>query len=496
MDVRGIAAVASAQPERVALICDDAHITYGRLDADINRMARALHGAGAGHSDHVAVRLHNRPELFVVWNAAARLGAVVVPISYRLTADEVGYIVRDSGAVVFIHDDDDGTVISAAGLNQLRAVLHVEDPALWVQPPTPPTLDFIGNSVAWMQYTSGTTGRPKGIRRGVPVPTEKAPAWPVADFWGFGSGDVHLLCGPAYHTAPGAYSQMHLVEGARVVIMRRFDATVCLDLIARHGVTNSHMVPANFIRILEVDWHGCDLSTVRKILHAAAPCPPAVKRQIMEVFPRDTVWEYYGASEGMATVISPGEWLEKPGSVGRAFPGVTVRIVGEDGNELPCGEIGTIYISPRLGHGFEYHNAPEKTMQAWRDSMFTVGDLGWMDEDGYLFIADRRVDLIISGGVNIYPAEIERQLAEHPDVVDSAVFGLPDARMGQRVHAVVEVRGDAARDAAALLTHLGRGLADYKLPRSIEFVDELPREPNGKVFKQRLRDARLDAGGT
>ena len=200
------------------------------------------------------------------------------------------------------------------------------------------------------------------------------------------------------------------------------------------------MVPANFIRILEADWKSYDRSSVRKVLHAAAPCPVPVKRRIIDVFPPDTVWEYYGASEGMASVISPAEWLAKPGSVGRPFPGLTVRIVDEDGAELPAGEVGSIYISAFGGQRFQYHNAPDKTESAWQGDYFTVGDMGWLDEDGYLFLADRRTDLIISGGVNVYPAEVEAALIEDDDVVDAAVIGLPDERMGQKVHAVVELR--------------------------------------------------------
>ena len=233
---------------------------------------------------------------------------------------------------------------------------------------------------------------------------------------------------------------------------------------------------------------------MKKILHAAAPCPPAVKRRIMEVFPPGTVWEYYGASEGMCTVISPEEWLRKPGSVGRAFPGLEITIRDDDGNALPPGEVGSVYASGMPGMPkFEYHNAPEKTADAWRGDEFTVRDLGSLDDDGYLFLADRRVDLILRGGVNIYPAEVEHALATLPDVVDSAVFGLPDEQLGQRVHAIVELRPGAAPDPDAILAQLDGQLAPYKFPATIEFIDELPREPNGKVLKRQLRDARLDA---
>jgi long-chain acyl-CoA synthetase len=307
--------------------------------------------------------------------------------------------------------------------------------------------------------------------------------------FGFGRDDVHLLTGPAYHTAPGAWAQMHLFEGATVVIMGRWDAEECLRLIAAHRVTSSHMVPSNFVRILELSEETrrrYDLSSIRKILHGAAPCPISVKRRVMGVFPTGAIWEYYGASEGMGTMISPGEWLQKPGSVGRAFPGLDIAILGEQGEELPPGEVGLVYLRPASGYEPRYRNAPEKTEAAYRGAVFTVGDLGHKDADGYLFLADRRSDLILRGGVNVYPAEVEAALAEHPDVVDSAVVGAPDERLGQRVRAIVELKAGATRDEDGLRAFLRERIADFKVPAEIVFVHELPREPSGKVRKRDL----------
>ena len=487
---RGLAAIAAADPDRVALVCGGTRTTFRQLDRAANAMAHALAAHGVGAGDRVAVMLGNGPEAFAAWYGAARRGALVVPVSTRLTAPEAAYLIDDSGAIVLVHDGAPAAAAAAAATGV--AGLLVEASVLVDGVADPPDDEYLGTPVTTMSYTSGTTGRPKGITRPAPRAGREAPPNSFAEFWGLRPHDVHLMCGPGYHMAPAAYSQMSLNEGGTVVIMTRWDATEALRLIEAERVTTAQMVPAHFIRILEADWRAFDRSSIRKILHAAAPCPVPVKRKIIEVFPAGAVWEYYGASEGMASVISPEEWLAKPGSVGRPFPGLSVRILDDEGAGLPAGEVGAIYISSFSGLRFGYHNDPDKTDQAWRDDYFTVGDLGWLDEEGYLFLADRRTDLIISGGVNIYPAEVETALAEDIDVVDAAVFGLPDERMGQRVHAVVELRPGARRDPEELLERLAVRLADYKRPRAIEFVDVLPREENGKVMKARLRAERME----
>jgi long-chain acyl-CoA synthetase len=487
---RGLAGIAAADPDRVALVCAETRISFARLDRAANAMAHLFAQAGVGPGDRVAVMLGNGPEAFAAWYGAARRGALVVPVSTRLTTPEASYIVADSGAGVLVHDGSPVPEATVAGTAVSGAL--VDRSVFDEGAGQPPDDEYLGSPVTTMSYTSGTTGRPKGITRAAPQPARDAPPNPYAAFWGLRPGDVHLMCGPGYHMAPAAYSQMSLNEGGTVVVMKKWDASEALRLIESERVTTAQMVPANFIRILEADWPAFDRSSVRKILHAAAPCPVPVKKKIIEVFPAGAIWEYYGASEGMASVISPEEWLTKPGSVGRPFPGLSVRILDEDGVELPPGQVGAIYISSFAGLRFGYHNDPDKTDQAWRDDYFTVGDLGWLDEDGYLFLADRRTDLILSGGVNIYPAEVETALAEDPAVVDAAVFGLPDERMGQLVHAVVELRPGAPRDSEALLARLASRLADYKRPRTVEFIDVLPREENGKVMKARLRAERME----
>jgi long-chain acyl-CoA synthetase len=271
--------------------------------------------------------------------------------------------------------------------------------------------------------------------------------------------------------------------------MDHFDAEESLRLIAEKRVTWSHMVPINFIRILALpdETHAeHDVSTIKRIMHAAAPCPVDVKRRVMEFFPPDTVWEYYGMTEGLATIISPAEWLAKPGSVGRTAPNLELSILDDDGNALPPGEVGVIYVSPMGGVKFSYAGAPEKTAEAWRGDRYTVGDMGYLDADGYLFLTDRRQDMIISGGANIYPAEVEATLFRHPAVGDCSVIGIPDDEWGEAVLAVVEPRAPVSAD--ELIAFCRDNLAHYKCPRVIKFVTELPRDPNGKVRKRELRD--------
>ncbi|MGH9090514.1 MAG: AMP-binding protein [Acidimicrobiales bacterium] len=481
---RGVAAVAAADPDRPAVLDGDRTVTFGELDGRANALATRLAEAGVAPGDAVGALLGNRAEWFVVSHAVARVGARTVPVSPRLTAGEARYIAADSGM----------RACCAAGPTPLDpgevATVRVDDPGLAAPVPHPPRRDFLHTMPVQMGYTSGTTGRPKAVERPAPRPLPEAVSSPVATFWGYGPEAVQLVCGPLHHTAPSAYAEYALWEGGRVVVQDRFDGERCLSLVERHGVTHTQMVPAHFVRILEADWRAFDRSSLRLVLHAAAACPVPVKWRVLEVFPRGTVWELYGATEALATVISPGEWVLKPGSVGRAFPGLEVRVLDDDGRPLPPGEVGTVYVSTLPGAGFTYRGDPEKTAAAHRDGFVTVGDLGHLDRDGYLFIADRRTDLIVTGGVNVYPAEVESALAADPDVVDSAVIGLPDERMGQRVHAIVELRAGAPADPDGLLARLADRLAPYKRPRTVELVDALPREPDGKVRKRELRRER------
>ncbi|HXQ22995.1 MAG TPA: AMP-binding protein [Candidatus Acidoferrales bacterium] len=498
----GLAHHARAFPEKPALVMGDARFTYGALNARVNRLARALRHAGIGRGDAVGAVLHNGCEWFELLNAAGKLGAQLVPIGYRLKAPEIAYMIADSGATLVVgagdlHDEID------------RACAHLrwsDDARLWVvgdgtpwrgrayetmlaaESDAEPENALIGGGLNVMMYTSGTTGRPKGIDRAVDPAEAHLTLTSIAALWELDADDVHLVAGPLYHTAPVSYGQIHLLIGGTVVLMPRFDAAEALRLIARHGVTNTFMVPTHFARILQLD-HATrrryDLTSVKLVLHAAAPCPVHIKRGIIDVFPPGTITEFYGASESGFTKITAEEWLRKPGSVGRPWPGYEVKVLDAEGNACAPGEVGLVYVkAPRMD--FRYRAADDKTRSAFRDGFFTAGDLGYLDGDGYLFIADRRTDLIITGGANVYPAEVEGVLMAHPQVADVAVIGVPDAEMGKSVLAVVELRTGERASADDIIAFARRDLAHYKCPRRVEFVHQLPREPQGKVKKHEL----------
>jgi acyl-CoA synthetase (AMP-forming)/AMP-acid ligase II len=501
-------AQARARPDSVALIVDDEATTYAEFGDRCRRVARVLQELGVGQGDRVAILVPNSKEWFEGVHGAGRIGAVAVPVNVHFKADEVSHVVRDSGAVAVIVDaclvdaleqvDDVPRLViggdgAERGIDYEAALADVPDASA----------DGDRDEVVadgWpttMLYTSGTTGKPKGVAIGEGDFRRTAIGIGMMGArWNIDADDCYLLVGPSYHAGPAVWAQIMLAVGGSVVVMRKWDTEECLRLVARHQVTVTHMVPANFIRILDLPAskrREADLSSLRLVLHAAAPCPLPVKYRIMEVFPPDTVWEYYGASEGGGTSIGPAEWLEHPGSVGQPFPGNEFIVLDEEGNALPRGETGVLWVRT-ASSSFEYHNDPEKTAATYRDGgWFSVGDMGYIDEEGYLFITDRKSDMVISGGVNIYPREIEDCLYEHPEVVDCAVFGVPDEQWGESLVAVVQRTVDSDLDDASVVEWVREHLADYKRPRIVEFVDELPRDPNGKVVKRKLRADYLSA---
>jgi long-chain acyl-CoA synthetase len=351
-----------------------------------------------------------------------------------------------------------------------------------------------------MFYTSGTTGRPKGVRSstfsaGAPLDVLEMVGSGLSQMLAIPNDGTTYLCGPVYHSAQWAFSFLPLLTGSRVLMRHRFDAAESLRLIDAHGVTNVHLVPTQFHRLLRLDedvrraFSGRSLQIV---WHGAAPCPPEVKRQMIDWW-GPVIAEYYGSTEGsIVTTVTAREWLERPGTVGKPSPLVELSVRDDAGRALPAGEAGQIYVKSLMGSDFEYHNAPDKTAAAHLEpGVFTFGDIGYLDDDGYLYLSDRKIDMIISGGVNIYPAEVEAVLVTHPAVEDAAVFGIPNDEFGEEVKAAVKLRdGHTGDDAlsAELIAHCRSHLAGYKAPKSIDYEAELPRHETGKLYKRLLRD--------
>ncbi|HET9142589.1 acyl-CoA synthetase [Actinophytocola sp.] len=501
----GLWNIARERPDLVAIIGPDGtELTYGELAAATNRYARGLRALGLKPGDSIVFLLPNGSEVPVLYFAATQIGLYVVAVNWHLVGPEVAYILRDSGAKAFVAHERFAEVAAAAavesGLDERGRFAVGRVPGFRPlaelgtgQPDTPPEERTTG---APMLYTSGTTGRPKGVRRALTGqdPDQVPPM--AAGFFGFFGlapfdGHVHLCGSPLYHTAVLNFVTISVQLGHPAVLMDRWDPERMLALIERYRVTHTHMVPTQFHRLLALPPEvrsRYDVSSLRAAIHGAAPCPVQTKRRMLDWW-GPVVIEYYAATEGGGTVITGPDWLAKPGSVGRPWPGSVVRILDEQGAQLPPGEPGLVYL--RMGTStFEYHHDPEKTRSARSGDLFTLGDIGYLDPDGYLFLLDRKADVIISGGVNIYPAEIESELACHPKVADVAVFGVPHDDWGEEIKAVVQPADGvpATPDLTAeLLTFAATRLAKFKLPRTIDYLPTLPRDPNGKLHKRTLR---------
>ena len=498
---------ARSNPQALAIVDPEGReTTRGELHAECNRLVHALRALGLARGDAFAVLSPNSREFLALYLAAAQGGFYMVPLNWHLAAPEVAYILQDSGAKAFFAAGRVGAVATAAadeaGLAPAARIAIGAIPgfrdwtALLADASSAEPAERRAGTV--MNYTSGTTGRPKGVRRALPDIDPDTASTMAALFLGiFGiqpeSGNVHLVGSPLYHTAVLQYSSMSLHLGHAVVIMEKWEPEAMLALIDRRRVTFSHMVPTQFVRLLKLPEETrarYDVSSTRHMIHAAAPCPPEVKRQMIEWW-GNSIQEYYAATEGGGTVVNAEEWLAHPGTVGRPWPGAGVRILDESGNDLPAGQQGTVYMKLNPQLQFEYKGDPDKTRGNRVGDWFTVGDIGYLDGEGYLFLCDRKIDMIISGGANIYPAEIENVLILHPAVADCAVFGVPDEDWGEAIKAVVQLRAGVEGDEAmneSIMAFLGERLARMKLPRSIDYLPELPRDPNGKLYKRKLRD--------
>jgi long-chain acyl-CoA synthetase len=476
-----------AEEDEIVFVAGDWRVSRADYRDRVARASTVLREMGVGAGDSIGIALRNTPQFFELLAAASALKAKAVPIAWRLKQDEVRYLVEDSRAKLVFHDAESAsqmTGLPAVSLDAYERALANAEPAAEAEG---------AGGFAMELYSSGTTGRPKAIERDMPTAAQRS-AMSSLNFLGRmgvdAPGEVHLMCGPLYHSQPIGFATSALAAGHRVVMMSGgFDAETCLATIEREKVSWITCVPTHFIRILalpEAVRTRYDLSSLKAVLHSAAPCPRDVKQAIIELLPPNTVWEIYGGTEGAMTMISPQEWLAKPGSVGQAFPpGAELKILAADGTPLSPGESGLIYARPMMT--FRYRGARELDEQTWRGDLYTLGDVGYLDEDGYLFITDRLKDMIISGGANVYPAEVEAVLFNHPAVGDTAVIGVPDPHWGEKVKALVELRGPANEE--EIIAFCRSHLAHYKCPTSIDFVDRLPRDPNGKVRKRELRES-------
>jgi long-chain acyl-CoA synthetase len=498
--------LAQANPDWVAVVGPDGstHRAAGLLHR-VNQMTHGLRRLGLRPGDGIASLLPNGIAPLEVYLAAQQAGWYFTPVNWHFTAHEIAYIAADCEAKAFFADERFAQAAAdaadAAGVPAGARFSYGSVPGFTSvadlragQPEGAPAGRTAGLA---MQYTSGTTGRPKGVRRprsGLTPDDAADLTTALLHFFGMPPGEagVHLVTSPNYHTAVMLFSLASLHMGHTLVYMDTWDAEETLAKVERYRVTSTHMVPAQFKRMLALPdetRRRYDLSSMRWLIHAAAPCPIPIKRAMLGWW-GPCVHEYYAATEGGGTIASPQDWLAHPGTVGRAWPMSEILVVDDEGHECPPGVPGTVYLKMGLT-GFVYKGDPDKTAATRRGDFFTVGDVGYLDDDGFLFLCDRKADMIISGGVNIYPAEIEAELVAHPKVADVAVFGVPDEDWGEQVKAVVQpADGEQPGPglAAELLASLDGRLARMKWPKTVDFIAEMPRDPAGKLQKRRLRD--------
>ena len=489
---------AATKPDKAAVIFKEKVTDFATLNRRANRAANMLVSLGCTLHDRVAVMSFNSMEGLEVAHGVRKAGLIVTPVNYRLRAPEVAYQLNDSGARVAVAGPSHVDVVDAARPEVTHQVGYVafgeRVPDGWVAyeemlaKASDEAPEDIGGEPGLgpsMMYTSGTTGHPKGAWRPNGVSLENV--LQMITIFGLSESDIHLVCGPGYHSAVAYFSALHQLLGATVVLEPKFDAGEALDLIERHHVTTTFMAPTLLGRLLdEQEARPRDTSSLRALILGAAPCPYPLKVRADRLLGQ-VLWEFYGATEtSINTVLRPEDQLRKPGSCGTAVPGQEIRLVDADGRDVPDGTPGEFMV--RNTGLAEYYKRPDATSNSLHDGFFSVGDVAYRDDEGFYYICDRQIDMIISGGVNIYPAEIEAVLYAHPAVADAAVIGVPDDQWGESVKAVVQLRPGATATAEELIAFCDERIAGYKKPRSVDFVDEMPREPAGKLLKRVLRE--------
>ncbi len=487
-----------ARVDKPALICGDRSLTFAELNARANRVANVLKSLGVNVGDRVAIIVHNSIEGIEVGAACTKIKAIQVPVNYRLREREVAYVLNDSEAKVVVAGPELVGVVERARAEvqgqPTCIAIGGQAPAGWlhyeeVVHASSETMPVVGEASlgSSMSYTSGTTGNPKGAYRPNGVSFEAVVG--VVQAFELRDADVHLLAGPLYHSAPNAFVSLQIFLGATTVILPKFDAVEALRLIERHRVSTTFMAPTLLQRLCDVPDEiakAFDTSSLKTLILGAAPCPHILKVRAIERF-GPVLWEFYGATEtGFVTILRPEDQLRKTGSCGTIVAGQEIRLLNDAGEEVPDGVPGEMWV--RNTSLAQYFKKPEATARNMRGSFFSVGDIAYRDSEGYYFICDRKIDMIISGGVNIYPAEIEAVLSAHPAIADVAVIGVPDPHWGESVKAVVSLRPGTDATQEELIAYCAERIADYKKPRSVDFVDELPRNAAGKLLKRSIRE--------
>ena len=498
MDI--IATHAARKGDADALIEGDRRLSWRQFRDQRDRLGGALAGLGLRRGEHVVIYGPNSVEYLLASAATRAAGGVAVPMNHRLSAAEVAYVLDDSDAAVVFVADQFLPLVEAVreGARRVRHWVSLgPERRPWAIPITdllarggalPAAPDREGGLGGSMIYTAGTTGKPKGALRRDVEPTTVHARLQALDLT---REHVHLVAGPLYHSAPGGFAAYTFLYGGTVVVLPKFDPEGALDAIARHRCTSTFMAPTLLKRIVDLPEAvraRYDIRSMQVVVVAAAPCPMRVKEDALRYF-GPVLYEFYGSTElGINTVLRPEDVLRKPGSCGRAAPGVELAVLDDEGRPVRAGDPGELFVRRYAGVFDEYYKKPDATRETQRGEWLSVGDVAWMDDDGFVYICDRKRDMIISGGVNIYPAEIEDVLHRHPAVADVAVFGVPDDEWGERVHAGVQLRPGATASADELVEFARRSLAGYKVPREVSFHDDFPRDSAGKLVKRVLRE--------